>query len=84
MGKPQYVYCCTQCTVTHMHNTGRTEARGDVRLQLDGPLFISIENWRRTQPKIPSRAEAIRLLVERGLGERDQGGSLQAEPERAS
>lgn len=27
----------------------------------------TIDNWRRTQPDIPSRAEAIRRLVEKGL-----------------
>jgi hypothetical protein len=27
----------------------------------------TIDNWRRTQPDIPSRAEAIRRLVELGL-----------------
>lgn len=26
-----------------------------------------IDDWRRTQPDIPSRAEAIRRLVEKGL-----------------
>jgi hypothetical protein len=39
-----------------------------IQLRL-GPLFVSVENWRRSQPKIPSRAEAVRLLVERALGE---------------
>jgi hypothetical protein len=34
---------------------------------LEGPIFIRIEDWRRSQPKIPSRANAIRQLVERGL-----------------
>lgn len=27
----------------------------------------SIDNWRRHQPDLPSRAEAIRRLVEKGL-----------------
>jgi hypothetical protein len=27
-----------------------------------------IDDWRRQQPDIPSRAEAIRRLVEKGLG----------------
>lgn len=26
-----------------------------------------VDDWRRKQPNIPSRAEAVRLLVERGL-----------------
>ena len=60
------------------HYAFADEGRGSVRLELEGPIFVSIENWRRSQPKIPSRAEAIRLLVARGLGERDQRGALKA------
>jgi hypothetical protein len=29
--------------------------------------FDAIEQWRREQPKIPQRPEAIRILVEEGL-----------------
>jgi hypothetical protein len=36
-----------------------------VRLQPD-PL-AEVDNWRRKQPDLPSRAEAIRRLVELGL-----------------
>ena len=38
-----------------------------VRLALDGPIFALVEDWRRSQPKIPSRNEAIRLLIRRAL-----------------
>jgi hypothetical protein len=38
-----------------------------IRLDLTGRLFDSVENWRRDHVKIPSRAEAVRLLVERAL-----------------
>ena len=38
-----------------------------VRLALEGPIFVAIENWRRSQEKIPSRNEAIRRLIQRGL-----------------
>lgn len=32
------------------------------------PSFIeSVDNWRRQQPDIPSRAEAIRRLVQKAL-----------------
>ena len=34
-----------------------------VRLPLEGPIFALVEDWRRSQPKIPSRNEAIRLLL---------------------
>ena len=30
-------------------------------------LFNEIEEWRRQQPKIPPRPEAIRLIIEKGL-----------------
>jgi len=36
-----------------------------VRLPLEGPIFALVEDWRRSQPKIPSRNEAIRLLLRR-------------------
>lgn len=32
-----------------------------------------IDNWRRTQPDIPSRAEAIRRLVEKALKLEESG-----------
>lgn len=31
-----------------------------------------IDDWRRKQPDLPSRAEAIRRLVEKGLAADDQ------------
>jgi hypothetical protein len=46
-----------------------------VRLALEGPIFALVEDWRRSQPKIPSRNEAIRLLLRRAL-ERPSGDSL--------
>jgi hypothetical protein len=41
-----------------------------VQLRL-GSLFDLVENWRRSQPKIPPRSEAIRELVRRAI-EADQ------------
>jgi hypothetical protein len=38
-----------------------------VRLPLEGPIFTRVEDWRRSQPKIPSRNEAIRVLLWRAL-----------------
>jgi len=38
-----------------------------VRLPLEGPIFALVEDWRRSQPKIPSRNEAVRLLLRRAL-----------------
>lgn len=35
------------------------------------PSFLDrVDDWRRKQPDLPSRAEAIRRLVEKGLHER--------------
>jgi hypothetical protein len=39
------------------------------KFRLEGRTLSLIENWRRTQPKIPSRTEAIRRLVERATSE---------------
>ena len=43
------------------------EQTAAVRLQLEGPIFALVEDWRRLQPKIPSRNEAIRLLLWQAL-----------------
>jgi hypothetical protein len=52
-----------------------------VRLPLEGPIFALVEDWRRSQPKIPSRNEAIRLLLWRAL-ERSSENSQPAVVER--
>ncbi len=52
-----------------MHNADSTENTAAVRLHLEGPIFISIENFRRGQKKIPSRSAAILQLLERALAE---------------
>jgi hypothetical protein len=38
-----------------------------VRLPLEGPIFALVEDWRRSQPKIPSRNEAVRMLLWQAL-----------------
>jgi Arc/MetJ-type ribon-helix-helix transcriptional regulator len=38
-----------------------------VQLRLPDPILKGIEDWRRKQDDIPSRSEAIRRLVEKGL-----------------
>jgi hypothetical protein len=43
-----------------------------VRFQLEGPIFAQIEDWRRSQPKIPSRPDAIRELLKRALGKAER------------
>ena len=47
---------------------------GAIRLKLEGEFFSRIEEWRRSHSKIPSRTDAIRQLVERGLAQ-DIGSS---------
>ena len=38
-----------------------------IHVRLRGPLYDQLENWRRAQPKIPTRSDALRLLIERAL-----------------
>jgi hypothetical protein len=47
------------------------ESGAAVQLRLKGNTFVLIENWRRSQPKIPSRSEAVRQLLERALNQAD-------------
>jgi Arc/MetJ-type ribon-helix-helix transcriptional regulator len=51
------------------------DPRAAVRLDLTDPLLTDIENWRRSQKKIPSRTDAIRQLVKRALEESEQHGA---------
>ena len=43
------------------------DQRRNVQLLLGRPLFDLIEDWRREQPDIPSRSQAIEELVRLGL-----------------
>ena len=36
-----------------------------VQVRLSGPEFVSLENWRKAQEKIPPRSEAIREAIRR-------------------
>lgn len=38
-----------------------------VQVRLQGTLYQALEDWRRSRPKIPSRAVALRELLERAL-----------------
>jgi len=40
-----------------------------VNLRLSDPLSKAIDDWRRKQTDIPTRSEAIRRLVEKGLAD---------------
>jgi hypothetical protein len=56
----------------------RDDSVPPVHLRL-GDLFNAIEDWRRAQPKIPARTDAIKELVKRGLeaDQRDAVGNPQ-------
>jgi hypothetical protein len=56
-----------------MHETGSVQQSAAVRLQLEGQIFALVEDWRRSQPKIPSRSKAVCLLIERALTARPDG-----------
>jgi hypothetical protein len=58
-----------------MHNDGSVEPSASVRFQLKGPIFVQIEDWRRRQPRIPSRPAAIRELLKRALCAAEQRGT---------
>ena len=44
----------------------RDDSIAPVHLRL-GKLFISIEDWRRLQPRIPARTDAIKALLKIAL-----------------
>jgi hypothetical protein len=44
----------------------RKSPNAAVQLRL-GPIFRPLEDWRRRQPKIPPRSDAIRELLRRAL-----------------
>jgi hypothetical protein len=46
-----------------------TEPRGVVQVRLEGPILLALENWRRSQPKIPPRSEALRAILLQALAE---------------
>jgi len=50
-----------------MPNTTSGQPGAAVRFRLEGAIFAEVENWRRQQPKIPSRPAAIRELLKRAL-----------------
>jgi metal-responsive CopG/Arc/MetJ family transcriptional regulator len=49
------------------------DSRAAVRLELTDPLLKDVEEWRRSQAKIPSRTEAIRRLTKQALASDAKG-----------
>jgi hypothetical protein len=50
-----------------------------VQVRFQDGLFAAIEDWRRRQPTIPSRPEAVRALVRQSL-DNDSAASRGAKP----
>ena len=47
-----------------------------LEMRLGGSFLKTVDEWRRKQKDLPSRAEAIRRLVERGLANRPSARQL--------
>ena len=47
-----------------------------LEMRLGGSFLKTVDEWRRKQKDLPSRAEAIRRLVERGLANRPPARQL--------
>jgi hypothetical protein len=65
-----------------MLNGNSIRQKAGVRLNLEGPLFVQIEDWRRSQFKIPSRSRAILHLLKRALSNQpsnEEGQELRTE-----
>src|SRR3712207_1276035 len=73
---------CVQCYRTHCTHIAvkMLPSQKDQRLfmRVDADFLRRIDDWRRQQPAIPSRSEAIRQLVEAGLGKGDDDPLLTA------
>jgi len=61
--------------VTDNTDIPAVESRAAVQVRLQGPLYQALEDWRRSRPKIPSRAVALRELLERALAEQQPGAA---------
>jgi metal-responsive CopG/Arc/MetJ family transcriptional regulator len=60
-----------------MHDLDSPPPSAAVRLQLEGEMLERVEDWRRSQRKIPSRSEAVRQLVECALADADGSQALE-------
>jgi hypothetical protein len=59
----------SQYTTRHIMDDTNASTRAAVQVRLEGPLYQALEDWRRSQPRIPARSEALRELLERALAE---------------
>jgi hypothetical protein len=58
---------------TALNHTAKAGSAVQVRLQ--GTLYQALEDWRRSRPKIPSRAVALRELLEHALAEQQDAAT---------
>ena len=49
-----------------------------IHMKIEKPLLDAVDDYRRAQPEIPSRAEAIRQLMRRALNARGTSKPLAA------
>jgi hypothetical protein len=57
----------------------RTELNHTFQMRVDPAFIKTVDDWRRLQPDLPSRAEAIRRLVNLAIGD---PGTASMEPSR--
>lgn len=48
-------------------DTDKTKKEARLEMRVDTSWLEQIDDWRRKQPRIPSRAEALRRLTQLGL-----------------
>jgi metal-responsive CopG/Arc/MetJ family transcriptional regulator len=58
----------------------QSKAGAAIQVRLSGSEFHSLENWRRTQSKIPPRSEAIREAIRRFVKQQPQIQRYGAQP----
>jgi hypothetical protein len=56
-----------------------------LNLAVSTDLIREIDDWRRLQPEIPSRAEAARLLIKRGIeADKPKGPGPTGDPSKSA
>jgi hypothetical protein len=60
-----------------MEDHSSAKAGAAVQVRLTGPLFTALEDWRRRQPKLLPRSQALRELLRQALAGRKKPGAQQ-------
>ena len=61
--------CITVETATVQESAQMSDKRKAIHARLEDPLIERVDNWRRQQPVIPPRWQAVRELIEEALRE---------------